>query len=399
MYLFTKIKKVKYIKKLKELFILFNKKIPKYIYPIVILILTIFPIYLILKAPLFSDDIRMVGIKGYMLLHQMTAFDHIIQSQSLFLFTHQRFFPLHLLVFDSFFILFYKVTIIKIIQFILVFFNIFIFTYFLSLISNIKLKKIYYILPIIPILYHFRADAHDPFLTFPISMTLFFSLTLLSFIFFYKYLQNKKKKLLILSLIFHLFCLCYYEIAYLYSPAFFILAMIKDNGWKKSLKYSIPHILLSATVISGIFIFRALNSFETPYTGITPHLDIIKIIETFYIQIAGAFPYWNLSILKNQSFNIIDISYFILIFFLSFKMISYAQKYTFNKKKIILFIIFGIYMMSICALPIALSEKYQIEGRAYIPVYLQYHWLFIVLFTIPWLCNFFKKKSLLYFCP
>ncbi len=87
-------------------------------------------------------------------------------------------------------------------------------------------------------------------------MQLMFAELMISLICFNRYLENRKKKYLILSIVFFTIGLMSYEMFYHLILLYFLLAWNSQKKWRRVLSFCIPFILIEGILLSVSFGFR-----------------------------------------------------------------------------------------------------------------------------------------------
>jgi len=175
----------------------------------------------------------------------------------------------------------------------------------------------------------------------------------------------------------------FYEIAYILFPIIILISFIKQKeNFKKAIKISLPYIFLS--VIFTLINFYVLNTSKSNshYIGSTINFNFPLIFQTFLKQEIASFP-GTYYFYNKKPFNLInklDYLYVFLIFITTFTLL----KKTLAKNIKYIFLL-GILLISIPAIPIALSQKYQQElrfGIGYLPVFIQFFGAFCLIISL-----------------
>jgi hypothetical protein len=244
---------------------------------------------------------------------------------------------------------------------------------------------------------------------------LFFQIILLSFILYARSLNSHTryvKTLYFLSILLFIAAVNFYEVAFILSPAYILLSLHANNGWKKTIKLSSPYFIISVLAILAWFLAKIIFKQENTYPITTIHLEL-QTIKSFFYQFISAFPFTNLAAyLKLHSGNILDLIYWYdLLFFLAvggtslflFYLLE-KEKILISNKQIILACSLFIFVWLACVLPIALSSlsSYKITGlgQPYPFVVIQMYMLMGLLFVLALLVpskkymNIFTKLAL-----
>ncbi|HQJ01752.1 MAG TPA: hypothetical protein PLX12_09135 [Flexilinea sp.] len=246
---------------------------------------------------------------------------------------------------------------------------------------------------------------HDPMQGYYGLMQMMFAELMISLICFNRYLENRKKKYLIISIIFFTIGLMSYEMFYPLLVLYFLLAWHSQKNRKQTLSSCIPFACIEAILLSVSFGFRSYSAKMglSAYSGTTFSLDIGKILSTWFHQSLAALPLSyqmagnDATILKrlipaseifSQSFAAFvrgivwsDIVSLIVFLFLWVEI----------RKRIHLPVISGFHWAFGCTLlfgsglVLALSEKYQNEilpGLGYLPVFFGYFGAAFLIFCL-----------------
>jgi len=283
-------------------------------------------------------------------------------------------------------------------QLILIIINIFLFGYFIKIVF--KEKYLAYILMLcMPLFFQFRLY-HDPILSFAGHLQLFFCYLICSLIFLQKFLEYNNKKNVVISMVFYNISLYAYEISVPLTLLLFILIFEHYKNLKKSFKKSLPFIYSLTIAILINFLVRFTVNKE--YSGITFNLNVFLIIKTLFMQIYSSMPlsYYisNSSHLFNHNVLSLfkDINSTDLMLIIVFNVLYWflIEKVNVDRVNWGIFLLLGIGLLILPALPISVSAKYQQElnwygglGTGYIPVYIQYYGALMVLSVIIVLIN------------
>lgn len=233
-----------------------------------------------------------------------------------------------------------------------------------------------------PIFFQFR-HSPDAVTSFGILLPLIAVKLSISLLFLQKYLNEKRKFFLIISLLFYLLMLLmFYEIAYLFFPLIIYLIYLKTKSLKKSIKISLPYIIFSLCFIALYFFIsvRAPNH----YSGSTINFDLKLIIPAFLKQISGSLPLSYYFFTQKAGFFpfINKLDYLVSAAYFLFGFILLSKTKIKNPFPIM---VVGLFIAIIPALPIAFSLRYQREvawGVGYLPVYIQYFGICLFLLGI-----------------
>ena len=255
---------------------------------------------------------------------------------------------------------------------------------------------------VLPMFFQFRANYHDPILAYNGMLQHLFSLLLISLILLLHYLQNEKKFFLALSIVLYFFSLMIYEIA-IPMVAIHLFIIYNHYGYsKKTVKTALPFLFI--TLLNCVYLFY-LKSFvinqATQYSGLMININPIKMIKTYILQLFSTLPLSYLLFFRKGPSLLEMIEHFSSIHFLGISLLfiiivhSLAPRLnsTFSRYDQRLTVI-GLLLFLLPALPMAVSFKYQQElrfGIGYLPVYLQYFGLLLIMVNV--FCLFAQRAS------
>ena len=253
---------------------------------------------------------------------------------------------------------------------------------------------------ILPLFFQFRWF-HDPILSFTFLVPLMCLLLFSSTLYLIAYLENGKRNSLVLATLIYLLGILTYELTY--SFLFVYIGIILFNvERKRAIKFilyvgflTLIHIASSKYLIH----LRIEEHGVSAYPGSSFNLDIMKVIEAFYIQLTATIPLsWKFAEAPfHQKFyhisleNIVIYSVFATLFCKAILRFEYS---IINRKNLYKCMAFSFFAFTAPALAIALSGHQQELldsgfGYAYTPVFIQYFGLAV--FTIM-LLIFIKNK-------
>lgn len=375
---------------------------------IIIIAVTIISLSPMLISGYYGDDSFLTLIKGTLKYYHMGLFEYTLYNIQYWASVgclrpfEQYFFILHFFIENIFL---YKSFIIA-----SVVINMLLFYYLVKRITH-STPISHMSLVLLSLLFQFRLY-NDPILSYYMLMQLLFFYLLILLIFLLFYLEKGKITHLLISLSMLFISLFTYELTVLYFIFVFAFSYLyyKENKLIKSLKISLPYIILTVLYILCVIFVRLngdvglVNAYNTdanpdPYT---PNPDPISYINTLGKQIFAAFPlnYFifqlsgHISSILNASsalINIKSLSLYVIIALITsvicFIIITlYYSLFLINIKnqRIVLenwknnrrsLIIFGLMLVVLPNLIHPLSSKYQIElewGVGYLPVYISY---------------------------
>lgn len=340
----------------------------------------------------YSDDMVNSVIRPTQELEGGTFFKYFISENKSWVNANGRLFPVS--AFLTGLIYFYSNNLVayKIIILLLVIFDVFLFGYFVKLLTGDKYLS-YLLMLVVPSFFQYRLY-HDPILSFGGLLQILFLMLLLSLIFLQKFLISKKNAHLAVSVIFYNLCLYSYELSFILLPVWLFLIFQRRGHFKRALALTYPFFFsffLAVTLnVFTRFIWRETS--VAGYNGTKFNFNIAAILRTFYLQLASAMP---LSYYLGNPSKIFNHNILYLLF--NFKLlygliiIAFTLVYVNFSKKIRLqiewknFVIPGSIFFLFPAFLISLSDKYQQElnrygfGMGYLPVYLEYFGLLMLL--------------------
>ena len=258
------------------------------------------------------------------------------------------------------------------------------------------------ILVLLPLCFQLRIY-HDPITGYYGLMQMMFAELMGSLILFDLYLEKRRKKHLVGSLILFTIGLMSYEMFYPFILLIVLLAWRSCKSLKKLFLQVLPYGIIEAVLLAVSFGLRQSYAAagEVLYEGTNFSLNFGKILSTWVNQMAAAFPL-NYRLAGNDAvllgklvpageiFNlnlsslIHDIQWIDLLSLCLIMFLFIAQKKSGQLPKITGFHwIFSFTLLGLSALVIAVSEKYQnqiIAGLGYLPVYFGYFAAAMLLF-------------------
>lgn len=354
----------------------------------IILIFAIFYLIPLLKSGYFGDDAANSLTDAYLKMDNIRLWDYIKEITQGWMRAQGRFFPLGFMVGYTLFTIFNSLIAYKLLTLFFILLNIIIFGVFIDQITDSR-KTAFLSMLLAPLLFQFRIY-HEPILSYGPLMQLIFLYTFLSLIFFQKYLKEGKPYAIVLSTIFYLLGLFTYEITYLFFLFHLFFAYAQEKKLKSTIKKTIPILLAVGVAISiSIFLRSAIETFNVGYT-IGKDVKVVGI--TFLKQFVGAFPLIYYALNPNQilcrNFTCIfsQIIFIDVVLTIIFSITAYWLFR--NIKKNIhghLLIGFALLLMMLPGALTSLAVKHQNElfwSAAYLPVYIQYFGVVLLIFTI-----------------
>jgi len=236
---------------------------------------------------------------------------------------------------------------------------------------------------------------HHPILNFYGLIQLVFIALFSSMYFFWKYCGEHKKRWLIISGLFYIWGLVSYEVAFVFIVVFILLAYFATKDLKKSASKPLLHVTLFVVFI----IVNLIIAPDKSYSGATISLNLLNIVPTMINQMSATIPLSNFMVsnwaqngtIIPKLFSVSNITLgdilTVILFLVTLYLIygTTESKSKINKKDIFILGILGFVMVLLPSALIGLSAKYQNEivlGVGYIPVYIQYFGLIVLLVAV-----------------
>jgi hypothetical protein len=255
---------------------------------------------------------------------------------------------------------------------------------------------------VLSLLFQFRIY-HDPILSYQLLLELIFFLTMVSLLLFTSYLENGRKRYLLLSLTIYFVSLLTYEITYVFFLLFLVIACVYPV--KRSVKRAIRPVLpfVAITLACGLFVvFLRMTSGimlvgRSNGSAYVPNIDPLLYIYTLARQTSAAFPlsYFSFSIndrllpfIMGESLAFYaEIAVLVVIYFLLFmavlkKVAEDCRTGRASGNSTRLMFVFGGLLLILPGLIISSSPKYQKEitwGTGYLPVFISYFGIALML--------------------
>lgn len=266
---------------------------------------------------------------------------------------------------------------------------------------------------VVPLCFQLRLY-HDPLNSYYGLMQVMFCELMLALIFFIRFLREKKRKYLILSLIPFVMGLMTYEMFFPLTALFLIPALVHEKKPFPALRKVLPYILIAVLLFGLSMLLRMNITEETAYNGTTFSLDIGKILQTFSHQVGAAFPLryrtagydtamfghyipWYSIFNTSAGVFLRSIQWQDLLACFVFILVVFSirrESLRFSGAAAV----FAFLLWLLPGLVISLSWKYQEElcpGLAYIPVYFSYFGMALLLFEAVMLAGrLFRPQTL-----
>lgn len=147
---------------------------------------------------------------------------------------------------------------------------------------------------LLPCFFQFRAW-HDPILAFTFLMPMTFGLTLGALVLFQRYLDGGARLLLLAGAVLYTLALLLYEIAFPLCLLFVAVAFDRERrilpAIRKSLAFTGPAAaVIAVSALFRMWFIRSSNYVQSTYPGAELHLDIGKFLSAFEIQAFSTVP-------------------------------------------------------------------------------------------------------------
>lgn len=269
----------------------------------------------------------------------------------------------------------------------------FLFAVFLKQLTQISNRIILLAVALVPVFFQYTTLMPSALSVYFTAHILFFQIILLSFILYTRSLNRHTryfKTLYFLSILLFIAAVNFYEVAFILAPAYILLSLHANIGWRKTVKLSSLYFIISILAILAWFLAKIIFKQENTYPVTTINFEL-QIIKSFFYQFISTFPFTNLvTYFKLHSDNILDLIYWYdLVFFLAVGGTSFflfhlleKEKILISNKQIILACSLFIFVWLACALPIALSMHKIGPGQPYPFVVIQMYMLMGLLFVL-----------------
>ncbi|MBC7457954.1 MAG: hypothetical protein H7235_06725 [Bdellovibrionaceae bacterium] len=242
---------------------------------------------------------------------------------------------------------------------------------------------------LIPSFFQFRMW-HDPIMAFTFLIPAIFTLTMGALVFFQKFLHSGKVYYCGIAFCFYLAALLIYEISYVLCLLFVVIAYMHSRNIIKAIKLSLPFTAATALLIciSAFFRLYAIKNSSNPqstYPAAELHLNIDRVISAFEIQALSSVPL-NYFFFNKENLALV-FQKFDYLFFAAFGIGLSILFYKIGRNTVT----FKLASWTLCGgvlllAPAALTSLsgHQVDlikmgyGFGYIPVYLQYFGLCII---------------------
>ena len=229
-----------------------------------------------------------------------------------------------------------------------------------------------------------------------LQLTVLFGL--LSLVFLVKYLNTKKIRYIIFSIIFFLIALLMYEVGFAFIIPALILPILLCQK-KERIKNCLPHAIAAAAVMA-VNVYARMKA-SGGYGGVTVSLSDLSLVSvTFLKQLLGAVPLTQTLFtdgmftgVMKQPIGFYDIVMLVCFAALAILIVFKERKEdtVFDKRKVWLLITTGLSLWIIPSALISVSDRYQRElvfGTSHLPAYAEYFGVIILLAIIAyWLLS------------
>ena len=378
---------------------IYNSKNSTITISIILFLWAAWVLFPLLGSGFIGDDAYNSLIKGLLISTGAPFWEHIFSETVGWATQTGRIFPFMLIYSYGLYAITQDLVFIKVLTLLVILLDLFLF--FKIVKSLTKNEDFSYLCTfILPLFFQFRWF-HDPILSFTFLVPLMCLLLFSSTLYLIAYLENGKRNSLVLATLIYLLGILTYELTY--SFLFVYIGIILFNvERKRAIKFilyvgflTLIHIASSKYLIH----LRVADHGVSAYPGSSFNLDIMKVIEAFYIQLTATIPLsWKFAEAPfHQKFykigleNLIIYSLFATLFCKAILRFDYSM---INRKNLYKCMAFSFFAFTAPALAIALSGHQQELldsgfGYAYTPVFIQYFGLAV--FTIM-LLIFIKNK-------
>lgn len=338
----------------------------------------------LLKTGYISDDAYNSQISGTLIQNQMSLFDRTWNEIFGWMRGAGRFYPLSFGYTYPFFYYVKSLLAYKLVAVSVVIASVAFFALFLNVMSGSWVPGVLATL-IAPALFQFRAW-HDPLLGFAFLLPLVMLDMSVAFWAFAKSLTSPKRRWIWIAAIAYTCALMTYEISYLLCVCFAAIAWEQKRSVREALRASALFLGMGAFMVLLAFALKSkLNPyFNNAYLGVSIRWYFPHVYKTFFIQTYATLPLsWFLRAHDRLTGFLSPIE---LTFFLPFAgALTYLLRQFRTRLSARFFFGFGLALLAIPAVPLAVSSGYQDQliglgwGIGYLPVYLQYFGLLVVL--------------------
>lgn len=260
---------------------------------------------------------------------------------------------------------------------------------------------------LIPLLLQTRAY-QDPVSGFYSLMQVLTAEMLLCALFLHRWLESDKNRHLCLALLFYALGLLTYEVCFPFLAMICLLILCRRKNFLKTLRSSLPFLCLTGLMLAAVFLVRRLF-FRVDYPGVAFSLDPLRVLRAGFTQLMAGLPlsfysahyqaavmgnaypaetfmnYGFFSFLKAIRFS--DILIIITALFVLNKIYSTAFRSDTGTrlKSHTSLLILGFSFAVLPMITVAMSERYQgqlMPGLGYLPVYMQYYGIAILLLCL-----------------
>lgn len=349
------------------------------------------------------DDLKLFYFRGREILEDCSFIDIIMRAQNAWIERGR----LSTIALVWSYVIYYIFTDFQIYEVFLIFLTILdvvIFGVFVELFLKSKKYKLFSMIGI-SLFFQIYSTYHNVLVGYAGLLQLSVLLTFLQLIFLYKYLQNRKNRLLVISILCQIVSVMVYEFNYFNVLMVLCVLLLESSKIRECIKimglYSIPLFLLGSYSVCINVLAKQSN---TIYGGSEVRFHVRKIADTMLKQLSATIPLFNFWNNKNgvlsgnllAELNFLDFCVLAMLVMISIAIIFKFRDEKIEKPHKCLFFIGLILFLGPSILP-SLTPKYQDElvwGIAHIAVFEQYFGLcLLVLLILVQIFNGIKKLN------
>ena len=363
---------------------------------LLILAITFLSLFMLINSGYYWDD----AVNSTAYLNE--KFDGIPLSQNILTFMHKYIELGRINVLSFYYYFWFYLTNYKIYKFLIIFTILLDQIFFsLTVFEITQSKKISQLgMLMIPLLIQIR-PYQDPVNGFYGLMQLILLELLLTAFFLIRYLKTSQTRHLIFSLIPFFFGLMTYEVCFPFLLMIPLLIYAVTKNLRKSLRLTIPYLLIEILLLAAIFFIRSRYSQNQVYSGVAFRLDAASIIRTYFYQITASLPLSLYTAAKEldvmgssflarnvypyhfpdfiHSISLLDFLIVLFSMLILWKILTEKEPAPASSKAAV---VLGFCLWLLPGITIAVSQRYQgqlMPGLGYLPVYIQYFGISILL--------------------
>ncbi len=367
-----------------------------------IFFVTFYLLWPLLSSGYVSDDSYNSQIIGTLIQNKETLYHHVFSEIGTWLKYSGRFLLGWLYIHPIYYYV-NNITYIKIINILVITLGNFFFFLFTK--NQTKSNKLA-LLSSLVITCFFQIRAwHDPIIAFTFLIPTIFLLSISSIYFFTEDLKSPSYFKYYLAIFLYSIAVFFYEIAYIFCWIFLLLAFERFKSFRASMKKSFPFFMPVFIALFFSFSIRIFSKHfdfsRMTYPGVSINLEPIFFLKSFFIQIVASLPLSYFYFSQHEPLSLMsnyDYIFFGSFFLLVSALIFFTSK-EFARFKLKYWMLSGLILIFLPAIIVAFSghQKELIDvgfGFGYIPVYIQYFGLCILLMSLMFFClpkrsNFF----------